>query len=127
MLTEEKGTSLIEMIKERLSHKNFAEAEREIAEAMAQSPHDAAPHNLMGILLEHKGDHPLAMKHFRAAWALDPTFRPARFNIHKYGCSGSERFQPDAYEDSDCPDESRKRKPYKIEYGGSGIGLAVRR
>ena len=40
---------------------------------MAENPHGAVPHNLMGILLEKESNHVLAMKHFRAAYALDPT------------------------------------------------------
>ena len=51
---------------------------------MAENPHCAIPHNLMGILLEKESNHVLAMKHFRAAYALDPTYVPARYNMEQY-------------------------------------------
>lgn len=126
--TKSEFDSLSLMVKECINRGDFESAEKDIVDSMAESPHNAVPHNLMGILMEHKNDHILAMKHFRAAWALDPTFRPARFNMEKYGaCFGSDRYKPDAYEDSDCPSENEKRDLYKIEYDDYGIGHAVRR
>jgi hypothetical protein len=42
-------------------------------------PHARSRTNLIGVLLEKMGDHFTAMKHFRAAWALDPlTYRQAK-------------------------------------------------
>lgn len=68
---------------------------------MSEAPHAPEPHNLMGIILENENDHIGAMKHFRAAWALDPTYLPARFNMEQYGrFSAVERV--DAYDESDC-------------------------
>ena len=72
-----------------------------IAEEMKNSPHAPEPHNLLGMLLEKEENHSLAMKHFRAAWALDPTYLPARYNLEVYGTSffrGS-----GAYDRADCP------------------------
>lgn len=123
-----KSDSLSQTVKTYIEQGNYESAEMNIAEAMAENPHDANPHNLMGILKEHENDHVLAMKHFRAAWALDPTFRPARFNMNKYAaCFDSGRFNPDAYEDSDCKDEDKKLNLYKVEYDEHGIGRVVRR
>jgi len=59
------------------------------------------PHNLIGELLQKKGDHISAMKHFRAAWALEPTYIPVRYNLHVFAS-----FYTDgkcAYDESDCP------------------------
>lgn len=53
--------------------------------AMGKHPHAPEPHNLMGLLLEQQGDHIAAMKHFRAAWGLDPTYLPARQNLECFG------------------------------------------
>lgn len=64
---------------------DFEACEKLICEAMEKFPHAPQPHNLFGILLEKLGDHPSAMKHFRAAWALDPTYLPANHNLHTYG------------------------------------------
>lgn len=120
--------SLSQAVKDYIAQGNFEVAERNIASAMASDPHDAAPHNLMGILMEHENLHPLAMKHFRAAWALDPTFRPARFNMDKYAESfGIDRFRQDAYEDSDCPEEKPGKERYKVEYDCNGTGHFVKR
>ena len=63
----------------------YKECEKKLGEAMLQNPHSAIPHNLMGILMEKERNHVLAMKHFRAAYALDPTYIPARYNMEQYG------------------------------------------
>ncbi len=60
-------------------------------EAMKVFPHDAQPHNLMGIVLEKMGNHLLAMKHFRAAWALNPSYLPSSRNMELYGTFGMHR------------------------------------
>lgn len=38
----------------------------------------------MEILLEKQKNHLLALKHFRAAYALDPSYLPARYNLDQY-------------------------------------------
>lgn len=43
------------------------------------------PHNLMGLWLEAQGDQLGAMKHYRAACDLDPTYRPAAANLDRLG------------------------------------------
>ena len=45
-----------------------------ICQAMGEFPNAPQPHNLLGIVMEKEGDHAGAMKHFRAAYALDPTY-----------------------------------------------------
>ena len=78
----------------------LVECEKMICSAMARYPHIPEPNNLLGILLERQGDHVLAMKHFRAAWALDPSYRPARQNLDGYGS-----FYPNrkiAFDENDC-------------------------
>ncbi len=101
----------------------FGRSEAMIRQAMAEYPHAPEPHNLMGIQLENEEDHIAAMKHFRAAWALDPTYTPARFNIYQYAdvLGGSRR---DAYVQDDCPQEQGKPL-YETEYNSSGIGRLV--
>lgn len=41
------------------------------------------PHNLLGILYELIGDNLTARKHYRAAYALDPTYKPACRNLER--------------------------------------------
>lgn len=63
----------------------YSECRERVAAAMGRYPHAPQPHNLLGLLLERQHDHPMAMRHFRAAWALDPTYLPARQNLECYG------------------------------------------
>lgn len=94
-----------------------------ICEAMGKFPNAPQPHNLMGIVMEKEGDYAGAMKHFRAAYALDPAYIPARQNLDYYGTFYSRGGC--AYDESDCLQESLSR--YEIEYDEKGIGHAVRR
>lgn len=54
-----------------------------IAGAMALRMDAPHPHNLLGILNELKGDDNAARRHYRAAYALDPTFKPACRNLER--------------------------------------------
>lgn len=110
-----------------------------VCRAMERFPHAPHPHNLLGIILEKTGDHSGAMKHFRAAWALDPSYSPANHNLQTYGTffSGGSC----AFDESDIPrdPESNIRIVYdargigravyktRIEYDAHGIGRVVRR
>lgn len=94
-----------------------------ICEAMERYPHAPQPHNLLGIVLEKLGDHAAAMKHFRAAWALDPTYKPASHNLDTYGTFSS--YGKCAYDESDVPAPT----PCAIEivYDERGVGHVVRK
>ena len=94
-----------------------------ICKAMGEFPNAPEPHNLLGIVMEKEGDHVGAMRHFRAAYALDPTYLPARQNLDHYGTFYSRGGC--AYDESDCPQEAPS--PYEIQYDEKGIGHAVRR
>ena len=66
-------------------HKNAYKAcMEEICYAMYLHPDSPEPHNLMGILQDRQGNHTGAMKHFRAALDLDPTYLPAKENMLDY-------------------------------------------
>ena len=78
----------------------YQECEERIAAAMGKYPHAPQPHNLMGVLHEKMGDRGAAMKHFRAACALDPGYLPARHNAERFAS-----FHPAgtcAFDESDC-------------------------
>lgn len=92
--------STIEQVKALVSEKKYRECEALISAAMFEFPHDAVPHNLMGLMLESKDSHPEAMKHFRAAYALDPTYRPSSWNLECYGEFTMPH--PCAYFERDC-------------------------
>lgn len=72
---------LCSRVKDYMGHQEYKKCVEEICYAMYLHPHAPEPHNLMGILLEKEHDHASAMKHFRAAQNLDPTYRPAMENM----------------------------------------------
>lgn len=82
---KEELNTLCISIKKLLEGFQFEKCEQLISEFMRKYPHAPEPHNLIGVTLEKQGDHISAMKHFRAAWALDPTYDPARINLEHYG------------------------------------------
>jgi hypothetical protein len=110
-MDEELG-DLIANAKDMISHREFDACEALLATAMFQSPHSAVPHNLMGLLLEKKRKHEDAMRHFRAANALDPAYAPARWNLE--GFAEFYRTRADAYFVKDCDFEHLPR-PYVKE------------
>ncbi len=114
-------------VRELISLRDYEKCESLIRSAMGKYPHAPEPHNLIGILLEKKGDHLTAMKHFRAAWALDPTYIPARQNLDCYGTFYSSG--KCAYDENDCVVEEKagKQSNYKVEYDAHGVGRFVRR
>lgn len=113
-------------IRALVAQRHFSEAEDEAAHAMAAAPHDAQPHNLMGIIAESRNDHVQAMKHFRAAWALDPTYRPARINMERYGSFSGQMPRP-VYDETECATSSAENRPaYRIEYDKHGIGHIIK-
>ena len=94
-----------------------------ICQAMCDYPCAPQPHNLMGVVMELTGEHSTAMRHFRAAAALDPTYTPARENLTTYGTlHSSGRI---CFDESDCRDENAPR--VDVDYSRHGIGHALRR
>lgn len=116
---------LCQRFREELRLRRYDACERESLDAMREFPHAAQPHNLLGVLMEAKGDHLLAMRHFRAAWALDPTYLPARYNME---CTGTffSPAAPCAIDESDCP-EPPDRPGFRVEYDDRGVGRLTRR
>ena len=109
---EEQLHDLIAQARELIRQREFDVCEALLATAMFQNPHSAVPHNLMGLLLEQKRQHEDAMKHFRAANALEPTYGPARGNLEGFAeCYKTRR---EAYFVGDCDFEHLPR-PYVKE------------
>lgn len=75
---------LCENVKSLVRIDRYDESRKLICNAMAEYPDAAEPHNLMGVILEKQSDHVGAMKHFRAAWALNPSYTPARENMDQF-------------------------------------------
>lgn len=68
---------------ESLRNKNANRGYKLISKALLINPDAPEPHNLLGILAELKGDDSVARKHYRAAYALDPTYKPACRNLER--------------------------------------------
>ena len=75
---------LCDRVKEYLDRDAYKECIEDICYAMYLHPNAPEPHNLLGIVMEKQRNHLGAMKHFRAALDLDPTYLPAKENMMDY-------------------------------------------
>lgn len=94
-------TKLCNLVRNMVVSGHYEACLEHICNAMEKYPHAPEPHNLLGIVLEKTGDHGSAMKHFRAALALDSTYLPANHNLVTYGT-----FRPRgkcAFDEGDVP------------------------
>lgn len=92
----------IEQVRSFIEKKDFEESYKMILDMMYQYPHSPIPHNLFGIQFEMQGNHLMAMKHFRVAWDLEPTYLPARQNLEVFGTFLAKGTC--AYDSKDCID-----------------------
>lgn len=75
--------SCIELAKKMINKKKFDRAENYLDSALAKDPSTPEPFNLLGVILEMKGETTEALKKYRAALALDPSYKPAEQNIER--------------------------------------------
>jgi DNA-binding response OmpR family regulator len=75
--------SLVELTKRRISDRRFSGARETVRKAIAANPAQPEAYNLLGALLEIKGDWLEAQKFYRAALGIDPTFKPALANLDR--------------------------------------------
>ncbi|MEW5910583.1 MAG: response regulator [Thermodesulfobacteriota bacterium] len=75
--------SLIELTKRHISDRSFATARETARKAIAADPTRPEAYNLLGALLDIKGDWLMAQKFYRAALDIDPTFKPADTNLDR--------------------------------------------
>ncbi len=73
----------LEYAKKCILDKNFDKAEHYLKRAASEKEEAAEPQNLFGVIAEFKGDFVTAGKHYRAACALDPTYKPADQNLQR--------------------------------------------
>ena len=71
-----------------LAARDFPTSRQIIAGAMAMDMDAPEPHNLLGILYELMGDDGAARQHYRAAYALDPTYKPSCRNLERLALYG---------------------------------------
>jgi len=107
--------SWIELTKRHISDRNFAAARDASRKAIAADPAQPEAYNLLGALMEIKGEELEAQKFYRAALDIDPTYKPAGANLdrtvsfHKIGKIdlGPDRQAP---KPSDGNDEERRHE-----------------
>lgn len=75
--------ALIELTKRHITDKSFSVALESIRKAIAADPGQPEAYNLLGALLEIKGDWLEAQKFYRAALDIDPAFKPASANLER--------------------------------------------
>ena len=73
----------IEFAKLNIITNNLEKAEEILKKAIGKDPSSPVTHNLLGVISEYKGDVTQAQKYYRAALALDPTYKPAESNIRR--------------------------------------------
>ncbi|MFP4687949.1 MAG: response regulator [bacterium] len=69
--------------KKLINERNFSEARKYLEKAVAEDPNDPEIFNLLGVIYEFGGDENLAMKNYRTAVSLEPTYEPARDNLNR--------------------------------------------
>ena len=73
----------IEGVVATLRAKNLSTVHQDIVAVMVMDIDAPEPHNLLGIFYELTGDYQAARKHYRAAYALDPTYKPSCRNLER--------------------------------------------
>ncbi len=86
-----------------LRNKELENAFKQIVEAICLDPDAPHPHNLLGIYYELSENGNLARRHYRAAYSLDPTFKPACINLERICMDFGNR--PTTYDFGDVPSE----------------------
>lgn len=100
--------SLIELTKRCISDREFSAARETARKAIAADPAHPEAYNLLGVLLEIKGDGLEAQKFYRAALDMDPTFKPAWANLDRttsWHKLGKIDLGPDGKEEAEETDE----------------------
>lgn len=76
-------TSYIELAYRCIGDRHFDAAIEHVRKAISMDPSRPEAFNLLGALLEIREDRLEAQKNYRAALSLDPTYEPARKNLHR--------------------------------------------
>jgi len=103
-----------------LKEGDYSKAEENIKRAMLQRPHSPEAHNLYGILAELESDGSLARKHYRAAYALDPTYKPAARNLERIATF--EYYLYNKKIDYGDQPEVEPENPYIVVYDSNHVG-----
>lgn len=103
--------NLCDTVRNNVREGKWEECEKLIPKYMELYPHSAVPHNLMGIVLEKRRKHVDAMRHFRAAAALDASYKPVNFNMELFSAFEKMWNDEPAFDIRDCERLSMKEPP----------------
>ena len=78
-------TDFIRLAKTEINNRNLDEAVKMLKKAVAVDSEQPEPFNLLGVIYEVKGQQAEAMKMYRAALSLDPSYTPANENLQRAG------------------------------------------
>jgi Flp pilus assembly protein TadD len=93
-----------------LKAREFSQARADIVEAMGLDMDAPEPHNLLGLLYEMTGDFQAARKHYRAGYALNPTYKPCCRNLERITGFESKSFLTGrVFDDFDQEPENRAK------------------
>jgi DNA-binding response OmpR family regulator len=76
-------TSHVELAKKCIGDRHFDAAVEHVRKAIFIDPGRPEAFNLLGALMEIRGDRLEAQKNYRAALSLDPSYEPAIRNLHR--------------------------------------------
>lgn len=105
--------NIFKTVAAQLRNREFKPAKELICQMISMDPGAPEPHNLLGIFLEMRGDFDEAKKHYRAACALDPQYRPAARNLERLVFYDWD-IQKYSYDFGDVPVELPEKKNKKI-------------
>lgn len=108
-----------------ITNKNYLDAKEYIHLAMLEDDSSPKTHNLLGIIAELTGNSSLAGKQYRAAYALDPTFKPACNNLERI-TKFYYRLNIKTIDFGDKP-EHKEENPYIIQYDCNNVGHVIKK
>ncbi len=82
-MKSDKLKNIVSDVAEKIHNHELEESYKIIINALSEYPDAPEPHNLLGLWNEFNKNYDLARKHYRAAYALDPTYRPASINLER--------------------------------------------
>lgn len=110
----------VALAKKALKEGNYTLAEEKIKQAMFENPHSPIVQNLYGILEELLKEDNMAHRHYRAAYALDPSYKPASRNLERI--TMFQEYPSKKHIDFGDEPEKEDEILYVIEYDENHVG-----
>lgn len=113
--------TLISCAVKSIEIKDFKEARNYICKAILLCTSAPQPFNLLGILEEYKGNFLQACKYYRAAYALDPTYKAAANNLARVTTTLNINDR-EFIDFGSISKESKEQAKYYVEYDLNHVG-----